>query len=75
MCSYNFQCDLCDGGYVGYTRGHLHSRVKGHRQQSSAIVKHYRNVHETIPQDLLKCFEVLKKWKDKFDCLMHEMLS
>ena len=21
---YNFQCDLYDGGYVGYTRGHLH---------------------------------------------------
>ena len=25
-----FQCDLCNAGYVGYTRGHLHSRVKGH---------------------------------------------
>ena len=34
---YNFQCDLCDAGYVGYTRGHLHNRVKGHKQQSSAI--------------------------------------
>ena len=20
---YNFQCDLCDAGYVGYTHGHL----------------------------------------------------
>ena len=28
VCS--FQCDLCDAGYVGYTRGHLHNRVKGH---------------------------------------------
>ena len=27
---YNFQCDLCDAGYVGYTCGHLHNRVKGH---------------------------------------------
>ena len=34
---YNFQCDLCDAGYVGYTCGHLHNRVKGHKQQSSAI--------------------------------------
>ena len=25
---YGFQCDLCDAGYVGYTRGHLHNRVK-----------------------------------------------
>ena len=72
---YNFQCDLCDGGYVGYTRGHLLSCVKGHKQQSSAIAKHHRNVHGTIPQDLLKRFEVLKKCKNKFDCLMHEMVS
>ena len=26
---YSFQCDLCDAGYAGYTRGHLRSRVKG----------------------------------------------
>ena len=30
---YNFQCDLCDAGYVGYTGGHLHNRVKGPKQQ------------------------------------------
>ena len=23
-----FQCDLCDAGYVGFTRRHLHQRVK-----------------------------------------------
>ena len=57
---YNFQCDLCDAGYLGHTRGHSHNRVKGHKQQSSAIAKHYKNVHGTIPQDLLKRFEVLK---------------
>ena len=45
---YSFQCDLCAAGYVHvrYTRGHLHNRVKGHKQQSSAIAKHYKNVHE-----------------------------
>ena len=57
---YSFQCDLCDAGYVGYTRVHLHNRVKGHKQQSSAIAKHYKNVHGTMSQDLLKRFEVLK---------------
>jgi hypothetical protein len=71
---YSFQCDLCDAGYVGYTRVHLHNRVKGHKQQSSAIAKHYKNVHGTIPQDLLKRFEVLKKCRNKFDCLVYEML-
>ena len=71
---YNLQCDLSDAGYVGYTRGHLHNRVKGHKQQSSAIAKHYKNVHGTIPQDPLKRFEVLKKRRNKFDCLVYEML-
>ena len=39
-----FQCDLCDVGYVGYTHGHLHNCAKGHKQQSSAIAKHYKNI-------------------------------
>ena len=71
---YNFQCDLCDAGYVGYTRGHLHNRVKGHKQQSSAIAKHYKNVHGTIPQDLLKRFEVRKKCRKKFGFLVYKMI-
>ena len=71
---YGFQCDLCDVGYVGYTRGHLRNRVKGHKRQSSAIAKHYKNMHGTIPQGLLKRFQVLKKCKNKFDCLVYEML-
>ena len=71
---YNFQCDLCDVGYVGYTRSHLHNRVKGHKQQTSAIAKLYKNVHGTIPQGLLKRFEALKKRRNKFDCLVYEML-
>ena len=51
---YNFQCDLCDASYVGYTRGHLHKRVKGHKQQSSTIPNNYKNVHGTIrPETIL----------------------
>ena len=71
---YSFQCDLCDAGYVGYTRGHLHNHVKGHKQQSSAIAKHYKNVHGKIPHDLRKRLEVLKKCRNKFECLVYEML-
>ena len=57
----------------------LHTRTftqscKGHKQQSSAIAKHYKNVHGTIAQDLLKRFQVLKKCRNKFDCLVYEML-
>ena len=51
---YNFQCDLCDASYVGCTRGHLHNRVKGHKQQSFAIANNYKNVHGTIrPETIL----------------------
>ena len=71
---YNFQCDLCDAGYVGYTRGHLHNHVKGHKQQPPATGKHYKNGHRTIPRDLLKRFQVLKKCRNKFDCLVYKML-
>ena len=72
----NEQCvvyNLCDAGYVGYTRGHLHNCVKGHKQ-SSTIAKRYKNMHGTIPQDLLKRFKVLKKCRNKFGCLVYEML-
>ena len=71
---YSFQCALCDAGYVGYTRRHLYNRVKGQKQQSSVIAKHYKNVHATMPQDLLKRFKVFKKCRNKFDCLVFEML-
>ena len=64
-------CDLCD---AGYTRRHLHNRVKGHKQQSSAIAKHYKKMYGTMPQDLLKRFKLLKKCRNKFDCLVYEML-
>ena len=57
---YGFQCDLCDAGYLGYTRGHLHNRVKGHKQQSSAIAKHYKNMYGTMPLGLLKGFKALR---------------
>ena len=73
---YNFQSGLCDAGYVHvrYTCGLLHKHVKGHKQQSSAIAKRNKNVHGTMPQDLLKRFGMLKKCRNKFECLVYEML-
>ena len=38
---YRFQCDLCDAGYVGYTRGHLNVGVDAYKQRSSSIYEHY----------------------------------
>ena len=40
---YNFKCDQCDAGYVGYTRGHLFASVDGHRSKTSSVRKHCDN--------------------------------
>ena len=52
---YKFQCNLCDAGYVGYTRGHLHERVDGHKQKSSSICKHYFGDHNSNFQNNFTC--------------------
>ena len=46
---YNFQCNLCDAGYVGYTRGHLNNRVKGHEQQ--IVLRHCQTLQERALDD------------------------
>jgi len=73
---YQFKCNLCDtGSYVGYTHGHLYTRVDGHKSTSSSVCKHYDNDNVgAVPEDLLSCFKVLKKCMNKFDCLVNEML-
>ena len=38
------------------------------------IAKLYKNVHKTMLHDLLKRFEVLKKCRKKFECLVYEIL-
>ena len=67
---YIFKCDLCDAGYVGYTKGHLHLHIEGH----SSVARHCLEKRRSIPKDLLRCFSMLKKCKNKFDCLVYEML-
>ena len=68
-----FKCDLCDAGYVGFTRRHLHQRVDEHRHTSSSIGKHFRDKHSSTPKDLTSNFTILKKCNSKFDCLIYEM--
>ena len=56
---YNFKCDQCNAGYVGYTRGHLFVHVDGHRSKTSSVRKHYDNSHAgRIPDDLRSFFLV-----------------
>ena len=68
----HFKCDLCDAGYVGFTRQHLHQRVEEHKNVSSSIGKHFDAEHSLAPKDLNKNFKILKKCKNKFDCLIYE---
>ena len=37
---YNFRCNLCDAGYVGYTCQHLHQRIEEHK--GSTIGNHLK---------------------------------
>ena len=65
---------ICDASYVGYTLRHLHQRVNKHKNQSSSIGKHSSDKHCIVPRDLNNQFFVLKKCRNKFDCLVHGML-
>ena len=65
---YQFKGDLCDAGYVGFTRRHLHQRVDEHRHTSSSIGKHFHDKHSSTPKDLTTNFSILKKCNSKFDC-------
>ena len=58
---YKFQCDLCDAGYVGFTRRHLHQSVEEHKNSSSSIGKHFRDKHSLAPKDLTKNFSCLNE--------------
>ena len=40
---------------------------------SLSIGKHFRSEHSLAPKDLNKNFKILKKCKNKFDCLIYEM--
>ena len=72
---YFFKCELCDAGYVGYTKGHLHTRIEGHRQKVPSIYKHYFKEHNTaVPNNSLASFNVIKKCTNKFVWLVNEML-
>ena len=59
---------LCDAGYVGFTRRHLHQRVEEPKNYSSSIGKHFRDKHSTAQKDPPNIFRVFMKFTNKFDC-------
>ena len=64
---YEFTCDLCNTNYIGYSCRHLHL-------QHSVIRKHFRDLHDLTPNNLIKNFKVTRKFRGKLECLIYEML-
>ena len=53
-----FICGLCDAGYVGYTKGHLHMLVEGHSQKALSIYNRHSIEHNTaVLNNFLPCFK------------------
>lgn len=59
---YKFQCNLCDTWFVGYTSGHFHERVDGHKQKPLSICKHYCSEHNSsLPPCISEQCQMLTK--------------
>ena len=54
---------------VTRARRHLHQRGTERKNASSSIGKHFGVKRSYVPNDLTKNFTILKKCKNKFDCL------
>ena len=57
---YQFQCNLCDAGYVGYARGHLHERAlmdtnRNHRQFVNIILANITRTYHLFFQINFTC--------------------
>ena len=61
---YKFKCNLCDAGYVRYTRWHLHERVDEHKRKSSSVYKHYH-----LQPDTTAIFRTVSR-----ACEMHQQI-
>ena len=69
---YEYKCDLCDAGCVGYRCQHLFQCSNDHKH--SVIGKHSWDVHNLRNKDLCAQSTILKKYRQKLDCLIYEML-
>ena len=69
---YEFKYNSCDANYIGYTNRHLHLRIEEHKY--SVIGRHLKDQHDQRPNNLHEQFAILKKCREKFECLIYEML-
>ena len=71
---YHFKCGLCEIDYVGFTNRHLYQRINEHNSSRSLIGKHMKLEHGVPQPSIADNFTVLKKCRNKLDCLIYEML-
>ena len=70
---YSFKRSLRDKDYIGFTNQHLHQRIM-ERSSRSSTGKHIRQQHGLDIPFVTENFTVLKKCRNKFDCLLYETL-
>lgn len=51
----------------------LHTCVDGHIQKASSTYKHHKDKHCEVSKDLPRHSSVVKKCRNKLDCVVHEM--
>ena len=68
---YMFKCDSAKLVMLGIQL-EQYQRIEEHK--AFVLGKHLRDIHRKNPSDLNKNFSILCKCKNKFDCLVHEML-
>ena len=61
---YNFQCNLCDAGYVGYTCRHLHQRIEEHNLR--VLKEAHKNRYDTYSVRKVPCFATVMQLKQYF---------
>ena len=69
---HHFKCGLCDMNYVGFTNRHLYQRIIEYTSSRPSIGKHMK--HGVDKPTIADNYSVLKKCRNKLDCLIHEIL-
>ncbi len=60
--------------YVGFTNRHLHQHINEHAGSTSSIGKHNKQHHGIEHLNITDNFSVLRKCRNKLECLIYEML-
>ena len=70
---YKFKRTIqCETGYFGFTTRHLYQRNEKHKK--TLVGKQVMEKHGLGIDSISKNFTVLRKYLNKFYCLIHEML-